>query len=148
MLNWRGLIKQLHLYHTPHKTMATSISFKVAKKLFELGYFTDTDTVMKTIDIFEKDGKCMLTRVKNVGNMRTTMECMTTVLDVWLWLWRKFNIRIIIDENNVVYVWKGDREVGSYSIGLYDPEALIEAAIEDIVDNSYLNKNLIWQSPE
>ena len=53
--------------------MATSISFKVAKKLFELGYFTDTDTVMKTIDFFEKDGKCMLTRVKNVGNMRTTM---------------------------------------------------------------------------
>ena len=128
--------------------MATSISFKVAKKLFELGYFTDTDTVMITIDIFEKDGKCMLTRVKNVGNMRTTMECTTTFLDVWLWLWRKKNIRIIIDENDVVYVWKGDREVGSYSIGLDDPEALIEAAIEDIIDNSYLNKNLIWQSPE
>ena len=123
--------------------MATTISFKVAKKIFNLGYFAETDAVMKTIDIFEKDGKCMLTRVKNVGNMHTTMECMTTVLDVWLWLWRKKNIRIIIDENDVVYVWKGDREVGSYSIGLDDPEALIEAAIEDIIDNSYLNKNPI-----
>ena len=138
MLNWRGLIKQLHLYHTPHKTMATSISFKVAKKLFELGYFADTDTVMKTIDIFEKDGKCVLTRVKNVGNMRTTMECMTTVLDVWLWLWRKKNIRIIIDENDVVYVWKGDREVCSYSIGLDEPEFLIEAVIDDIIDDTNL----------
>ena len=138
MLNWRGLIKQLHLYHTPHKTMATSISFKVAKKLFELGYFTDTDTVMKTIDIFKKDGKCMLTRVKNVGNMRTTMECMTTVLDVWLWLWRKKNIRIIIDENAVVYVRKGDREVCSYSIGSDDPEFLIGAAIDDIIDDTNL----------
>lgn len=118
--------------------MATSISFKVAKKLFELGYFTDTDTVMKTIDIFEKDGKCMLTRVKNVGNMRTTMECTTTFLDVWLWLWRKKNIRIIIDENDVVYVWKGDREVGSYSIGSDDPEILIGAAIDDIIDDTNL----------
>ena len=113
--------------------MATTISFKVAREIFNLGYFAETDTDMKTIDIFEKDGKCMLTRVMNIDNMRTTMECMTTVLDVWLWLWRKKNIRIIIDENDVVYVWKGDREVGSYSIGLDDPEMLIEAAIEDII---------------
>ena len=116
--------------------MATSLSFKVAKKLFELGYFTDTDTVMKTIDIFEKDGKCMSTSVMRSGNIRTTMECMTTYIDVWLW--RKFNIRIIIDENNVVYVWKGDREVGSYSIGLDDPEFLIEAAIDGIIDDTNL----------
>ena len=53
--------------------MATSISFKVAKKLFELGYFTDTDTVMNTIDIFEKDGKCMSTSVMRSGNIRTTV---------------------------------------------------------------------------
>ena len=118
--------------------MATSLSFKVAKKLFELGYFTDTDTVMKTIDLFEKDGKCMSTSVMRSGSMRTTMECMTTFLDVWLWLWRKKNIRIIIDENDVVYVWKGDRKVGSYSIGLDDPEFLIEAAIDGIIDDTNL----------
>ena len=118
--------------------MATSISFKVAREIFNLGYFAETDTDMKTIDIFEKDGKCMLTRVKNVGDMRTTMQCMTSVLDVWLWLWRKFNIRIIIDENSVVYAWKGDREVGSYSIGSDDPEFLIGAAIDDIIDDTNL----------
>lgn len=115
--------------------MTTTISFKVAKKIFNLGYFAETDTVMETIDIFEKDGKCMLTRVKNVGNMRTTMECMTTYIDVWLWLWRKFNIRIIIDEYNVVYVWKGDKEICSYSVGADDPEILIEAAVDDIINN-------------
>ena len=138
MLNWRGLIKQLHLYHTPHKTMATTISFKVAREIFNLGYFAETDTDMKTIDIFEKDGKCMSTRVMKVGNMRTTMECTTTFLDVWLWLWRKKNIRIIIDENAVVYVRKGDREVCSYSIGSDDPEILIGAAIDDIIDDTNL----------
>ena len=118
--------------------MATSISFKVAKKIFDLGYFTDTDAVMKTIDVFEKDGKCMSTSVMRSGNMRTTMECMTTYIDVWLWLWRKKNIRIIIDENNVVYVWKDDKGLCSYSVGADDPEILIESAIDDIIDNSYL----------
>ena len=118
--------------------MATPISFKVAREIFNLGYFAETDTDMKTIDIFEKDGKCMSTRVMKVGNMRTTMECTTTFLDVWLWLWRKKNIRIIIDENAVVYVRKGDREVCSYSIGSDDPEFLIGAAIDDIIDDTNL----------
>jgi len=118
--------------------MAQKISYKIASKLFSLGFFTDTDTIMKTVEIFEKDGKCMATSIMNGGNMRTTMECMTSILDVWLWLWRKFDIRIIIDETNVVYVWKGNEEVGSYSIGSEDPEILIGAAIDDIINNSLL----------
>lgn len=113
--------------------MATTISFKVAKKIFELGYFAETDTNVKIVEVFEKDGKCMSTGVMKGSNMSTTMECTTTFLDVWLWLWRKKNIHVIIDENDVVYVWKGDREVCSYSIGTDDPEIMIEAAIEDII---------------
>ena len=84
--------------------MATTISFKVAKKISELGYFAEIDTIFKTVVVFEKDGKCMLTGVMGGGNMRTTMECTTSDIDVWLWLWRKKNIRIIIDENDIVYL--------------------------------------------
>ena len=58
--------------------MATTISFKVAKKISELGYFAEIDTIFKTVVVFEKDGKCMLTGVMGGGNMRTTMECTTS----------------------------------------------------------------------
>lgn len=75
----------------------------------------------------------MSTSIMRSGNMCTTKECVTTVYDVWIWLWQKFNIRIIIDKDNVVYVWRNNEEICSYSIGTSDPEILIEVAIENII---------------
>lgn len=108
------------------------VSFEVAKAIKEAGYPQDYKSGGFTIEGYKVNPK--LRSDEKVEYSRPTY------FEVWLWLWREKNIRILFDDD---YVEIPGYHYCEFQKDYTDPEKAIIAAIEYVVKNNlFMTKNV------
>lgn len=112
------------------------VTFKVAKAIKEAQY---SQNYSFNISVYDKDGKEIV-----IGDANIPLNCdaiiAPTYLDVWQWLWKEKDIRLVPVDTTVSGKYIG---VVAVRIGLHifrgeTPEEAIASAINYLVDNDLI----------
>ena len=117
------------------------VSFKVAKAIKEAGYNEPCDMYYHIYDdeyesemSLEATGDGSHSFLNSLNHYRCAAP---SALDVWLWLWREKDIKIVVSPN-CLCIWIGLKYVNLDSKLTNDPKEAIITAIEYIVDNNLI----------
>lgn len=106
------------------------VSYKVAKAINEAGY------PQKGHVFYVRHGEELIDCPKYIELENAIYA--PTYFDVWLWLWRKKDMRIKDTHDGAVWVWIGNESHRYIEVGTKDPEEAIIATIDYLVDNNLI----------
>lgn len=115
------------------------VSFETAKALKEAGYPQDNSN---NNPYYTKDGQ--FSDLYHYGVPYYDVDCFApTYLEVWLWLWRKGNIKISLHNEDSKYHYYTMKNSGNHielmnSSMFNDPEEAIIAAIQYLMNNNLI----------